>query len=142
MKFTKSKNRYVIRLSKGEKIVKELNNFCSQNAIHSGYFWAIGAVLWAEIGFYHLDRKDYSFKKFNTPHEIASLTGNIALVDSKPFLHIHTVLANENFACIGGHLKEAVVGATCEVYLVDFKKKIERKLDSEIGLKLLDCKNF
>lgn len=139
MVFVKSKDHYVIRLAKDEEIAKSLTEFCKQNDIKSGQLWAIGAVFSFEIGFYHLDKKDYEFKKFNKPHEIASLTGNISQVDNKAFLHIHAVFSNENFTCVGGHLKEAVVGPTCEVYLVDFGKKVERKYDEEIGLKLLDC---
>ena len=72
------------------------------------------------------------------PAEIASLIGNISQKDGKPFLHIHTVLCDENFTCIGGHLKEAKVGATCEVHLIDLGMNIERKYDNGIGLKLLD----
>ncbi len=138
MKFTKSGNSFVIRLAKGEEILKSLTDFCSQNSILSGYFWAIGAVDSAKIGFYDLNKKEFNFKNFNTPYEIASLIGNISQADGKPFLHIHTVLSDENFTCIGGHLEEAVVGATCEVYLVDLGINIERKFDQEIGLKLLD----
>ena len=138
MKFTKSSNSFVIRLVKGEEIVEALVNFCSQNAVKSGYFWAIGAVDSAKIGFYDLNKKEFNFKKFNAPYEIASLIGNISQVDGGPFLHIHTILSDENFTCIGGHLEEAVVGATCEVYLIDLGMKIERKYDKEIGLKLLD----
>ena len=138
MKFTKSGRSFIIRLAKGEEMLKSLTDFCSQNSILSGYFWAIGAVSSAEIGFYHLDKKDYSFKKFDTPYEIASLIGNISQKDGKPFLHIHTVLCDENFTCIGGHLKEAKVGATCEVHLIDLGMNIERKYDNGIGLKLLD----
>jgi len=138
VKFAKSGNYFVIRLIKGEEIVEELVNFCSQRAVKSGYFWAIGAVDSAKIGFYDLNKKEFNFKKFNAPYEIASLVGNISQVDGKPFLHIHTVLSDENFTCIGGHLEEAVVGVTCEVYLVDSGINIERKFDQEIGLKLLD----
>lgn len=140
MQFTKSNSRYIIRLIRGEPIIETLSDFCLKEKIGTGGLWAIGAVLSAEIGFYHLDKKDYNFKKFDSPHEIASMIGNIAIIDDKPFLHVHTVLANENFACIGGHLKEAVVGATCEVYLTNLEIQLERKLDEEIGLKLLDCK--
>lgn len=139
MQFTKSKNSYVIRLEKGEKIIESLENFCTSNSVKTANLWAIGAVLSAELGFYHLSKKDYTFKKFNSPLEIASLIGNVSQVDNKPFLHIHAVLSDENFICYGGHLKEAVVGATCEVHLVDFETKLQRKYDSEIGLKLLDC---
>jgi uncharacterized protein len=139
VKYTKSGKRYIIRLERGEQLVKTLTEFCEKENIKSGGLWGIGAVLSAELGFYHLDKKEYSFKKSDTPHEIASMIGNVTIVDDKPFLHIHTVLSNENFVCIGGHLKEATVGATCEVYLTDLDTKIERIIDEEIGLKLLNC---
>jgi len=103
-------------------------------------FYGIGAVLEAELAFYSLAKKKYIFKKLEKPQEIVSLTGNIALVENKPFLHIHAVLANDDFICSGGHLKEAVVGATGEIYLFSLKDAIERIFDEEIGLKLLDCK--
>ena len=140
MQFTQSDKCNIIRLEKGEPIIKSLTEFCHKENIKSGGLWAIGAVLSAELAFYHLDRKDYSFKKFERPHEIASLIGNISLIEGKPFLHIHIVLSDDNFNCIGGLLKETTVGATCEVYLTDLDNSIERKMGEAIGLKLLDCK--
>ncbi len=139
MRFKKTNKGYIIRLLKNENLIEELTNFCNENAIQSGIFYGIGAVLDAELGFYHLDKKEYEFKKLNKPLEIVSLTGNIALVDNKPFLHIHTVLSDIDFSCMGGHLKNAIVGATCEVFLFDFEEDIERIYDEDIGLKLLNC---
>jgi predicted DNA-binding protein with PD1-like motif len=140
MVFRKTENGYILRLIRNEKIVEKLTDFCIKENIRSGVFYGIGAVLEAEIGFYKLDKKEYKFKKLDRPQEIVSLTGNVALVENKPFLHIHIVLASDDFVCSGGHLKEAVVGATCEVYLFAFKAAIERVFDKEIGLKLLNCK--
>lgn len=141
MEFVKSNIGYVIRLEKGERLVEKLTEFCKEKNIHSGIFNGIGAVLAAEIGFYNLGKKEYEFKKFNQLLEIASLIGNVSLVDGEPFLHIHVVVSDNNFQCFGGHLKEAIVGATCEVYLTDFELTLVRKFDSEIGLNLLECKN-
>ncbi len=139
MQFVKSDKHYVIRLEKGEPIISRVTEFCEENNITSGLFHGIGAALSAEIGFYNLADKEYSWKKINEPMEIVSLTGNISLVEDKPFLHIHIVLSNSDFECFGGHLKDATVGATCEIYLTDSLTKIERKMDEEIGLKLLNC---
>jgi len=140
MVFRKTENGYIIRLIKDEKIVEALTDFCAKENTRSGVFYGIGAVQEAELGFYYLNKKEYKFKKLDRPQEIVSLTGNVALIENKPFLHIHTVLANDDFVCSGGHLKEAVVGATCEIYLFTFKDAMERVFDKEIGLKLLDCK--
>jgi predicted DNA-binding protein with PD1-like motif len=52
---------------------------------------------------------------------------------------MHGVLSDEDCHCVGGHIKEAVVGATFEAYIVDFGKEIRREMDSKIGLRLLQC---
>jgi len=138
MKLQQTTKGYVLRLNKGEEIMETLTRFCVENKIGSGIFYGIGAVLNAQIGFYHLDKKEYSFKVFDKPLEIVSLTGNVSLVDHEPFLHVHVVLSDEDYRAFGGHLKEARVGATCEVYFFETEIKINRKLDEDIGLKLLD----
>jgi predicted DNA-binding protein with PD1-like motif len=137
MKFQKSEGTFIIRLEKGEKIIETLTSFCEKKGIKSGMFHAIGAVLTAELGFYDLGKKEYQFKKFEDLHEIISLTGNVSLVEEKPFLHVHCVLSDKNYNCHGGHLKEGEVGATCEVCLIPSGSKIEREYDQEVGLKLL-----
>jgi len=138
MQSRKTNRGYVLRLNKGEEIMETLTRFCVDNKIGSGLFSGIGAVLNAQIGFYHLDKKEYSFKTFEKPLEIISLIGNVSLVDHEPFLHVHVVLSDENYRAYGGHLKEAQVGATCEVYFFETEININRKLDEDIGLKLLD----
>jgi predicted DNA-binding protein with PD1-like motif len=39
---------------------------------------------------------------------------------------------------MGGHLREAVVSATCEIWLSSFRDGIGRKKSGESGLDLLD----
>lgn len=53
-------------------------------------------------------------------------------------LHLHIVLGDEKFQAYGGHLKNAVVSATCEIAIFELDSKIKRKYDDEIGLNLLD----
>ncbi len=134
----KIKKLHVIRLSKGDEIIMKLTDFCRKNNIVNGIVSAVGAVSSAELALYRLDDKKYFSKKFKEPLEICSLNGNIALLDSKPFLHIHAVLSNSRMTAFGGHLKEAVVSATCEVTIIEFDSKIGRKYDEEIGLNLMD----
>ncbi len=140
MQFVKTEKYYLVRLEKGEDIIPVITKFCEDNKIISGVIQGIGGFLSSEIGYYHLDTREYSFKKIDRTCEVVSLTGNIATVDGKPFFHIHTVLSDEDFNCFGGHLKQAVVGATCEIYIISSETKIERALDEKIGLKLLKLK--
>jgi len=141
MLYTKTSSGYIIRLLKDESLISTLTQFCTQNKIHSGIFHGIGAAIAAEIGFYDLAKKEYKWKKLAKSHEIVSLTGNVSLVHNVPFLHIHTILSSPNFSCVGGHLKELTVGATCEIFLTDLEVSLTRTYDEQIGLKLLDCTN-
>lgn len=133
---------YGIRLERGEDVLPTLIEFCKEKGIQNGFFRAIGAVEKAKIGYYDLAKKEYGNKTYPDAMEVASMTGNIALVDGSPFIHCHCVLSGiapgtENQA-IGGHVFEAKVAVTLEVHLEVFEGAIERKFDDDIGLKLLD----
>jgi hypothetical protein len=69
---------------------------------------------------------------------VASLTGNIALVDGEPFLHVHAVLGLPDGSARAGHVLEAHVWPTLEVVLTAWSKRVRRSRDEESGLELLD----
>ncbi len=129
---------FVMRFFKGEEIIKEMTDFLNRNKIMLASFSGIGAASSAILGFYSLKDKKYSWKEFTGEYEIISITGNVSLLDGKPFVHAHIMICDSKHNCFGGHLKEAVMGATAEIVLKPIKGKIERKLDEEIGLNLLD----
>ncbi|MFH1257920.1 MAG: PPC domain-containing DNA-binding protein [Candidatus Micrarchaeota archaeon] len=133
MEFRKENQHFVIRLEKGEKVVETLNNFVSEKSILGGFFQAIGAVSAAEIGYYDLERKSYLWKSFHEEMEVVSMMGSI----TETGIHAHVVLADKTFHTYGGHLKEATVAATLEVFLTEMKK-IRRKEHPEVGLKLME----
>ena len=138
MLYKKTNQKYIVKLTKGEKVLEELTKLCESEGIQSGVLRAIGAIRGAELGYYDLDNKKYSYKKMDGDYEIASLTGNVASLDGKIFIHAHVVLSDANFPCHGGHLKEATVGAVCEVFLEPLEGEVTRKMDEEIGLNLID----
>lgn len=136
------KKEYFLRLLRGEDVLPAIAAFCAEKGVASASFRAIGAVEQSQIGFYDLPSKKYGQKDYVGAMEVASMTGNVALVDGKPFVHCHAVLSGiepgtEN-QTIGGHVFEATVAVTLEVHLVAFNENITREMDDEIGLKLLD----
>lgn len=136
-----SKADYILRLTRGEDVLPAIIAFCKSENIASGSFRAIGAVENAKVGYYDLAVKNYGSKVYPDAMEVASMTGNIALVDGEPFVHAHVVLSGiatgtENNT-VGGHLFEAIVAVTLEVHLEAFSEPLERVLDDTIGLKLL-----
>ena len=136
-----TRGEYMLRLDRGEDVLPAITDFCSRKGILSGSFRAIGAIEQSKIGFYDLPSKKYGSKDYSDAMEVASMTGNIAQVDGKHFIHAHAVLsgiaAGSENQPIGGHVFEAKVAVTLEVHLVAFNESIARELDDEIGLKLL-----
>ncbi len=138
MKYLKQEECYLIRLFKDEDLFESLEEFAATEKLGAGMLKGIGALKEVELGFYHLDRKEYDRKLFENEYELLSLDGNLSHVDGKPFFHIHTVLGDEDFSCKGGHLFSAKVAVTTEMYFFPISQKIERKMDDQIGLKLLE----
>jgi len=134
----KTQKGYIIKLSRGEKVIETLTQFCGEHDIKSGIFHGIGAVNNVEMGYYDLAKREYFFKRYLEAMEVVSMTGNVALVEDKPFLHVHTVLSDTDNHAYGGHVKEAEVAVTLEVYFTDYEVSLERTLDDDVGLKLLD----
>lgn len=138
MKSKKIKEGYIVRLEKREKIVETLLKFCEDNEIKTGHITGLGAVSEVELAHYSLENKEYSEKKITEPLEIINMTGNITEMDGKPYLHIHITIADKDMKTLGGHLKECIVSATCEIIITKVEEKIKRKFYDKIGLNLMD----
>ena len=138
MKFKKVDSKYLVKVSKGERIVESIIKFCRDNGIKSGAFYGIGALSHVELMVYHADRKEYSTKTIVGDMEILNITGNVAILDGKHMVHAHITLSDTNLQAIGGHLKEGMVSGTLEVVFTEFKAELNRKFDEDTGLNLLD----
>jgi uncharacterized protein len=130
---------YVIRLEKGELLIESLKRLAGELELKSVWLSGLGGALWAELGFYHLDTKQYSWQRFDRMTEITSLQGNLAWQDDKPIWHIHATLSDDTFHAFGGHVKELAVSGTCELLLHALQgEALARRQDPEIGLSLLE----
>ena len=140
MKARDTENGFIIKLARGEELIGALTDFCAQRGINAAVFQGIGAVERVTIGYYDLGKKEYFFREEEGVFEVASMQGNVALVDGKPFIHAHAVLSrcDETLECIGAHIKESFVAVTLEVFLTPLDASLSRKMDETIGLKLLD----
>ena len=70
--------------------------------------------------------------------EVLSLVGDIALKDGQPTVHAHVVVGKADGTAYGGHLMEAHVRPTLEVILVESPNFLQRTMDPESGLALID----
>jgi predicted DNA-binding protein with PD1-like motif len=138
MKYYELNTNYTLIFNKSENLIENLTEFCKRKSIPAGFFHGLGGALSAELGYYHLDEKQYQFQKLDQVLEIASLHGNVALKDGEPFIHAHAVLSDENLRTYGGHLKELTVGGTCEIHMRTFSDTWHREYDQETGLSLIN----
>ncbi len=137
MKHKELNGTHVLVLLEGEKLIESITDFCSSKKIAAATFTVIGALREVELGFYDLAAKEYHWKKIKAELELDSATGNVAVLEGKPLVHAHATVSDNEMHAFGGHLKEAIIGASCEVFLTPLQEKIERKPDEKTGLNLL-----
>jgi predicted DNA-binding protein with PD1-like motif len=140
MKYRAAGEQFVLALERGEEVIATLTQFAREQGLAAAFFQGLGAVERVQIGYYDLGTKQYFFRSEPGVFEVASMTGNVALVDGAPFVHCHAVLSrcDESCACIGAHIKEAFVAVTLEVLLQPLRTEVNRTLNDAIGLKLLN----
>lgn len=139
MRYTKVENIYILKIEKGEEVIARLTSFCEEQNISNALFSGIGAVQGLSCGYYALDEKKYYFTQYDELVEVASLTGNVMLKEGKPYVHVHGVFTNTTNNAFGGHIQSMVAGVVVEISLQVLSSQIERTLDEEIGLYLMEC---
>ena len=136
MKTRKVENGFFLCLRKDEKIIETLGKFVQEHGIGSGTLTGVGAVKNIKLGFYHLDRKKYDERFFTDDHELINLSGNVSWFNDKPVIHCHLTMGNTDFQAIAGHLFEAEIAVTGEIFLEVKDTRVTRAFDPEIGLNL------
>lgn len=138
MQYRKVENGYFLRLEKGEEVLGSIAQFAAKTNIGSGAFFGLGAINNIELGYYDLKTRKYEKEKFKEDMEVGNITGNIAFLDGKPFVHTHVTVSGKDLRAYTGHLFSAEVALTLEIFVFTASAKIERKMDAAVGLNLLD----
>ncbi len=138
MRYRKVENGYFLQLLKGEEVVSSIVQFATKENIRSGVFFGLGAINNFELGYYDLKMRKYEKEKFEEDMEVGNITGNVASLDGKPFVHAHATVSGKDLKAYTGHLFSAEVALTLEMFVFTSSAAIERKMDAEIGLNLLD----
>ncbi len=126
-------------LQKGDRLIETLTPELARLEIRGATISGLGALKDVELGYYELDHKEYIRKTFSEDYELISLSGNVALKDGQPFIHVHAALGDSRFQVFGGHLFEATVAVTAEISVLPFDFAPAREMDPAIGLGLI-CK--
>lgn len=137
MEILKAKDKYIVRIDKGEEVIESLNKFIREENIKAGSVTGIGAAGLIETGLYNTKKKTYDSKTFEGDFEITNFSGNITKINGEHYLHMHITFADEDLKAYGGHLNKAVISGACEIVVDIIDATIERELDEEIGLNIL-----
>lgn len=140
MEILKAKDKYIVRIDKGEEVIESLNKFIREENVRAGSVTGIGAADHIEAGLYSTKKKAYDSKTFEGDFEITNFSGNIATMNGEHYLHMHITFADKNLKAYGGHLNKAIISGACEIVVDVIDATIERKLDENVKLNILKFK--
>lgn len=138
----------LLRLDHGQKLMQALTEYCQKKGIASGMIIGIiGSLesvrlakvrenvkqLGVEKGFGH------DYEEFEGPWSVLSGQGSISLFEKEKMFHIHLCLSTPKVGgtIIGGHLVEADVWNTLEIYIGELPYQLRREFDPKIGMSAL-----
>ncbi len=128
---------YAVIFGDGDEVASGLTEFAANNHIQSGHLTAIGAFSGAVLAYFDRERKQYKKITINNQVEVLSFIGDFALDKGKPVLHAHVVVGFPDGHTMGGHLIEAHVWPTLEVFLVASPTPLQKQLDPDSHLDLI-----
>jgi len=138
VRFQRFDERYIVRLEAGESALQTLARLLEAERVDFANVSGAGAVEWVRLAYWNRETRQYEEREFDEQLEVVSFQGNMALKEGKPFLHLHGVFSRRDFSTIGGHVKEARVHPTLEVWLRTEDIPVRRSRDEPSGLELLD----
>jgi len=137
MDYKTTGNTIILRLNRGEEVMASIMEVCKKEGVKAGSISGLGAVDHAVVGILDIDKKEYFPNTFDECMEITALIGNVSTMEGETYLHIHATFGKHDGNAVGGHLNEAKISATAEIFIQVLDTTIERKMDDEIGINLM-----
>lgn len=127
----------VLRLNHGQELLTQLNKYCENKGINSAVILGIiGSLEKAKLGTVRKDGKwGQACNEYEGCMSILSGQGSLSEYEGKKIFHVHMCLIDPQKPgeLIGGHLHEATVWATVEVYIGELDYQLYREFDPVIG---------
>lgn len=128
----------VLRLDRGEMVTGMLEEYLNRDGIRGGTVTGLGGVEDVELGYYDLASRTYQRRRVEGIVELVTYSGNISMLDDRPFIHAHAVVSGPDFKPYSGHFFDARVALTGEFVIRPADWSIERRHDAATGLNLMD----
>lgn len=129
---------YAVIMNSGEDVTDCLKSFAKEKQLSAAQFTAIGAFSEVTLGFFSFQVKDYKKIQIKEQVEVLILAGDISLYKNDHKVHAHVVVGKEDGTAHGGHLMGGKVHPTLEVIIHESPAHLNRKLDEETGLALIN----
>lgn len=127
----------VLVLETGEKVMARLEDYARQENVRAAHFTAIGAFRTCRVAYFDWETKDYIDLPFEEQMEVLVMAGDIAWKNGSPIVHAHVVLGRRDGTTRGGHLREACVRPTLEIFIEEGGSLV-RDDDPQSELALID----
>ncbi len=121
-----------------DPVMAGLREFARAEGIAAAHFTAIGAFRAATIAYFDWASRAYEEIVLDENVEVAPLVGNIARSEEgEVVVHAHCTLGRRDGSALAGHLIEATVRPTLELFLTTGLPALLRRPDPESGLSLI-----
>lgn len=124
----------VLVFNTGDRVIEKLQTYLAEQGVTAGHFTAIGGMRQVELRYFNTQTREYEARQINEQVEVACLTGNVALLDGKPYIHAHIILGDKNYGAYAGHLGEGIVEPTLELFLTRVDGTFTRFKNAQTGL--------
>jgi predicted DNA-binding protein with PD1-like motif len=130
--------QYAVIFFQGDEAFSGLQAFAEKYHVTSAHFTAIGAVNGATLAWFNPQLKMYKKIPIFGQHEVIGMSGDIALYQGKPVVHAHMAVGDPDGIMRGGHLLDANVSPTLEVMVTVDPITMQKRLDPDTDLTLID----
>ena len=138
MEYREFSGKIALRLDVGDEILSAVRAVCEKEKVRLASVTGLGAVSRAVVGLYRVSEREYVKNTFEQDMELVSLIGNVSQKDGEVYLHLHASFADAKGQVIGGHLNEAVISVTGEIWIDPADGCIGRRVDEKTGLNVWD----
>lgn len=127
---------FLLVFETGEDPLGQLSAFAEAEDVRTAHVTGLGAFSRAEVAFWRPETKQYEPITVGEQVEVLVLSGNITRMDGKPRVHAHVVLGKPDGSTVGGHLLDASVRPTLELFVSEWPADVIRRVDAATGLPL------
>lgn len=132
------RKEFAVIFGKGDEAFSGLVEFAEEYQVTGARFTAVGACRGAVLAWFSPDRRMYKKIPIEGQAEVASMTGDVALLDGKPVIHMHAVIGLPDGTARAGHVLEVHVWPTLEVMVTVYATRMMKSPDPETGVSLID----